>query len=79
MKTELIRVEEAKDGAAGKIKKINAILTIYTIIVEIFSEGCYNYGDKIQAVLFRQGWLVSHVRAKISGFYVVNTKGAIDT
>lgn len=63
----------------GKIKKINAILTIYTKIVEIFSEGGYNYGDKIQAVLFRQGWLVSHVRAKISGFYVVNTKGAIDT
>ena len=47
--------------------------------MEVFSEGCYNYGDKIQAVLFRQGWLVSHVRAKIFGFYVVNTKGAIDT
>lgn len=63
----------------GKIKKINAIHTIFAKNVEIFSEGCYNYGDKIQAVLSRQGWLVSHVRAKIFGFYVVNTKGAIDT
>lgn len=63
----------------GKIKKINAIHIIFAKNVEIFSEGCYNYGDKIQAVLFRQGWLVSHVRAKIFGFYVVNTKGAIDT
>ena len=63
----------------GKIKKINTIITIFAKNVEVFSEGCYNYGDKIQAVLFRQGWLVSHVRAKISGFYVVNTKGAIDT
>ena len=63
----------------GKIKKINAIHTIFAKNVEVFSEGCYNYGDKIQAVLFRQGWLVSHVRAKIFGFYVVNTKGAIDT
>ena len=63
----------------GKIKKINAIHTIFAKNVEIFSEGCYNYGDKIQAVLSRQGWLVSHVRAQISGFYVVNTKGAIDT
>ena len=63
----------------GKIKKINTILTIFAKNVEVFSEGCYNYVDKIQAVLFRQGWLVSHVRAKIFGFYVVNTKGAIDT
>ena len=63
----------------GKIKKINAIHTIFAKNVEIFYEGFYNYGDKIQSVLFRQGWLVSHVRAKIFGFYVVNTKGAIDT
>ena len=63
----------------GIIKKIDAILTIYTKYVEIFSEECYNCGDKIQAALFRQGRLVSRVGAKIFGFYAVNTKGAIDT
>ena len=67
------------DENEGIIKKIDAILTIYTKYVEIFSEECYNCGDKIQAALFRQGRLVSRVGAKIFGFYAVNTKGAMDT